>query len=189
MKLGAHVCLLSAALLICFAPPIQATKIVHMNPQKMAEVSTAVVQGTVSSVASYWNASRSKIFTETIINVDASYKGPVGNQVRLVQLGGVVDGVQVTVHGALHWTQGEEVLLFLEPYGDDAYHVAGFSQGKFKVERDPVTGRAFVNQSAMEGVELVDDGHGHADITAVKRVPLDQFLIRALGTDYRPSDR
>lgn len=190
MKLLAIVCLLAAATLAINPHQVQATKIIHMNPEQLATASTTVVRGTVTQVESFWNASHSKIFTETVITVDESYKGAPGSEVRLMQLGGVVDGIKVTVHGALHWTRGEEVVVFLEPYQGDTFHVAGFSQGKFKVERDPVTGRAFVNQPAMEGVELVDDdGHGHSDITAVTRVPLDQFLSKALGTDYRPSNR
>ncbi len=190
MKLRAVVCLLTAALLIACAPAALATKIISMDPQQLAAAATTVVRGTVASVESFKNASGSKVFTETVITVIESFKGSPGSEVRLLQLGGEVDGVRVTVHGSLHWTRDEEVVLFLEPYEGGRYQVAGFSQGKFQVEHDPVTGRAFVNQPAMEGVELVDDdGHGHSDITAVTRVPLDQFLSRALGTDYRPSHR
>jgi hypothetical protein len=190
MKLRAIVCLLFAGLPIICAPAVLATKIIHMNPEKLAANSSTVVRGTVTLVESFRNASGTKIFTETVIAVDESYKGDPGNEVRLLQLGGVVDGVQVTVHGALHWTHGEEIVVFLEPYQGGRFHVAGFSQGKFKVERDPVTGRAFINRPALEGVELVDDdGNNHSDITAVTRVPLDQFLSKALGNDYRPSDR
>lgn len=183
-------CLLVASLLILCAPALQATKIIHMNPEKLAEASTTVVRGTVVASDSFKNASGSKIFTETVITVDESYKGAPGSEVRLLQLGGVVDGVQVTVHGSLQWIEGEEVVVFLEPYEGGRYHVAGFSQGKFKVERDPLTGRAFINQPAMEGVELVDDdGHTQSNITAITRVPLDRFLSKALGTDYQPSNR
>jgi hypothetical protein len=190
MKTAASVCLLAAVILVTGASPVQATKIVHMNPQKLAETASDVVRGTVIGSESYWNASGSKIFTETIITVDESYKGSAGGEVRVLQVGGVVDGVQVTVHGALQWVQGEEVVVFLESDRSGKYLVSGFSQGKFQVQRDPVTGRAFVQRPDLEDVELVnDDGSGHADATSVARVPLDQFLSKALGAEYAPSNR
>lgn len=188
MKLRAVVCLLLA--LILSAPVVQATKIIQMNPERLAASASTVVRGTVTSVESFKNASGKKVFTETVIAVAESYKGSPGGQVRLLQLGGVVDGVKITVHGALHWTHGEEVVVFLEPYQGDSFHVAGFSQGKFQVERDPQTGRAFVMRPALEGVELVDDdGQNHTHGGELARVPLDQFLSKALGTEYEPSDR
>lgn len=190
MKTAVSVCLLAAVLVVTGASSVQATKIVHMDPQKLADAASAVVRGTVVGSESYWNASRSKIFTETTITVDESYKGSPGGEVRVLQVGGVVDGVQVTVHGALQWRQGEEVVVFLESADSGKYLVSGFSQGKFQVERDPLTGRAFVQRPDLEDVELVnDDGSGHARATGVARVPLDQFLSRALGADYAPADR
>ena len=182
--------LIAALCLTIFPMATLATKIIPMNPETLAQTATTVVRGTVTSVESYWNTTHSKIFTETVIAVDESYKGAPGAEVRLVQLGGEVDGVRVTVHGALFWDRGEEVVAFLEPYQGDRFHVVGFSQGKFKVERDPVTGRAFIHRPHQEGVELVgDDGHQHNQQTSVSREPLDQFLARALGADFAPSNR
>ena len=144
----------------------------------------------MTSVQSFRNASGKKVFTETIIAVEESYKGAPGSEVRLLQLGGVVDGVQVTVHGALHWSQGEEVVVFLEPYQSGSFHVAGFSQGKFQVVRDSQTGRAFVMRPALEDVEIVDDdGRDHTQKGEVARIPLEQFLKKALGTDFEPTRR
>lgn len=191
MKLFLTSCLLAAGLLLFATSSVLATKIIPMNPEKLAQASTAVVRGIVGGTESYWNAGHSKIFSETTIAVEETYKGSAGSQIRLIQLGGVVDGVQVTVHGALHWAQGEEVVLFLEPTQNGAFMVAGFSQGKFGVQRDPLTGRTFVNRPALEGVELVNDnGLDHADGGGgLARVPLDQFLSEALGSDYTPDNR
>lgn len=182
---------LVAALLVLVAPlSAQATKIIPMSPEKLGQTATVVVRGTVTSVESFWNASGSKIFTETIIAVDESYKGAPGDEVRLLQLGGEVDGVRVTVHGALHWDRGEEVVAFLEPNQGGRFAVTGFSQGKFKVERDPTTGRAFIHRPAQPGVELVSgDGHSHGNDRSYAREPLDGFLARALGRQYAPSNR
>ena len=190
MILRAIVCLLLALLVALYSPAVLATKIIEMNPEELAVQATEVVRGTVIRVGSFKNDSGTKIFTETIITVEESYKGTAADEVRLVQLGGEVDGVRVTVHGALNWTQGEEVVVFLEPYQDGSFHVAGFSQGKFKIERDPSTGRAFVTRPDLPEVELVgDDGHTPSQGQVVTRVSLDQFLAQALGDDYVPRNR
>jgi len=161
-----------------------------MDPVQLAEASTTVVQGEVVAVDSFKNASGSKVFTETTIAVSAAHKGDPGSEVRVLQLGGEVDGVRVTVHGALHWQQGEEVVVFLEPTQDGRFQVAGFSQGKFMVERDLATGRAYVHRPPLEDVQLVNgQGTNLTTTTTHSRVPLDRFLVQALGSDYRPSDR
>jgi hypothetical protein len=175
---------------ICCAGAVQATEIVPLSTAQLGERSTTVVRGEVADVRSFWNARRTKIFTEVVIDVAEAYKGAAGGQVRLLQLGGTVDGVRVTVHGALQWTTGEEVLLFLEPYQGDAYHVAGFSQGKFQVERDDRTGRAYVSRPALAGVEFAATGAaGEAAGANVTREPLDRFVGRALGRDETINER
>jgi len=190
MKLSAVLYLLIACVLVCGSLPVQATKIIHMQPTELGQTATAVVLGEVVSGSSFNNVSGSKVFTETVITVSEAYKGNPGSEVRVLQLGGEVDGMRVTVHGALHWQPGEEVVVFLEPYPGGRFQVAGFSQGKFKVERDPGTGRAYVHRPPLEDVDVVNDQRGNqATANTPARIPLDRFLVQALGTDYQPSDR
>ena len=143
----------------------------------MGEESALVVSGRVTGVRSYWNDSQTKIFTETRVAVDRSYKGAAGGTVSVVQLGGVVGHVQMKVEGALAWEPGEEVLLFLEPFNGDRYMVYGLSQGKYGIERDD-RGRPFVSRGAFEGVEMLDAPDDSSP--EQERVPLDTFIGRAL---------
>ncbi len=190
MKLISIRLIVFVACLVGLALSVSATQVIFKSVEQLGEDSSAVVMGTVVNVRSFWNDTRSKIFTSTVIAVEESYKGRPGGSVEVLQLGGTVDNVQVTAHGALRWAEGEEVVLFLEPATEGRFQVAGFSQGKFKVERDPVTGRAFIHRPAQEGVELVgDDGHQHNQHTSISREPLDQFLANALGADFAPSNR
>ena len=150
-----------------------ATQVIQRTPQELAEESALIVDGTVTGVRSYWNADHSKIFTEASVSVGSTYKGRGGSTVRVVQPGGVVGNVRMTAHGALSWSRGEEVLLFLEPSVPGAFQVAGFSQGKYVVERDSRTGRAFVQQALPADVE------GTAPATA-QRVTVEQFINQVL---------
>jgi hypothetical protein len=172
------------AFLILLGDAAEATQVRYKSVEQMGSQSVAVVRGKVASVESSWNDKRTKIFTETTIAVDESYKGPGGGVVRILQLGGEVDGVRVTVHGALAWRPGEEVVVFLDPYVSGTYHVSGFCQGKFDVERDPETGEAFIRRPAITDVQLVDalDQDTQAQRGArIERVPIDRFINQALG--------
>lgn len=160
-----------------------ATQIVHRTPQQMGTQADLVVTGKVAGVQSFWNANHTKIFTETTIEVDQTFKGSAPRLVKILQLGGRVDNIKVNVAGALKWASGEEVLLFLEPYTPGSYQVSGFSQGKFNITADPITGRKSINYPEMDGVQLIDS-QSHKTIIKSPRpsnIPLERFINQALG--------
>ena len=168
---------------IAFFSNALATQVEYVSPRQMGDESAVVVRGNVASVRSFWNEAHTKILTETVIHVDESYKGGAGGTVRVLQLGGVVDNMRVHVHGALIWHPGEEVLLFLDRMDGGDYRVAGFSQGKFAIERDPLTGEAYVKRPALEGTELLGAPPTGEQVvgTGPVRMPLDEFVNHALG--------
>lgn len=149
-----------------------ATQVVRRTPQELAQESALIVDGTVTGVRSYWNDDHSKIFTEATVAVGSTYKGRGGNTLRIVQPGGVVGNVRMTAHGALGWSRGEEVLLFLEPSLPGAFQVAGFSQGKYAIERDARTGKAFVQQALPADVAAAP--------AQAQRLTIEQFINQVL---------
>jgi len=172
------------ALAVClWATAPQATQVMYRTSQDLGSESALVVQGRVAGVQSYWNETHSKIFTEAQVTIEESYKGGRPGTVRVLQLGGIVGHVRMTVAGSLSWNPGEEVLLFLEPSMGGAYQVSGFSQGKFTVERDPETGLPYVSRPALEGAEVLRaPGSDAAEpITGVTRMPLERFINEALN--------
>jgi len=168
--------------LTLLAPHAWATQVLYLSPQQLGSESALVVSGTVRQVRSYWNESRTKILTETNIDVADTYKGAAGGTVTVVQLGGVVGHVRMTVHGALSWAPGEEVLLFLEPFESGSWQVSGFSQGKYRVVRDDI-GEPFIMNAPQSGAEVVgapSAGDAAAPVRSA-RVGLDEFVNQALG--------
>ena len=166
-----------------FATVAFATQIVYMSPQDLGQQSELVFRGRVLSVDSYWNARHTKIFTRTRLGVDETYKGTGQSTVDVIQLGGIVGNVKVTVQGALQWKPGEEVLLFVEPYDALTYQVSGLSQGKFGIKRDLRTGAAYVQAPPMEGLTVLGtpSPQGQVRTQALERVPLERFVNQALG--------
>jgi hypothetical protein len=165
--------------LFVLAGTADATQVVSKSATQLGSESASVVSGKVPGVRSFWNEKHTKIYTEVVVAVDETYKGTSKRTVRLLQLGGTVEPVKMTVHGALQWRVEEEVLLFLEPY-QDAYHVSGFSQGKFPIERDKRTGEPFIRRMIDDGAQPVSDAMHHHR-AARTRTPLGDFVDHALG--------
>ena len=181
MKAIPRIIAVTVAALVSMAGPSAATQVLYQTIEEMGTKSAVVVQGTVASVQSYWNDNHTKIFTETTIVVDETYKGDAGQTVQVLQLGGTVGNVRVTAHGALQWTPGEEVVLFLEPFRDGKFQIAGFSQGKFNIVRDSRTDEVFVMRLALEGEQLIGVPENDDEAAGLLKLPLDRFIYRALG--------
>ena len=160
----------------------RATQVLHRSPKQLGQQASLVVRGKVSGVRSFWNDKHTKIFTETTIAIEQTYKGTPPQALRILQLGGVVDNVRVNVAGALQWRAQEEVLVFLEPYVRGSYQVSGFSQGKFGIVRDPQTRQPYVERPASEGIELVGSATPEAlrRASRIDKVPLEQFINQTL---------
>jgi hypothetical protein len=173
------IALVATTLLVGVATTSFATQVIQRTPQELAQDSELVVDGKVSSVRSYWNDDHSKILTEAVLAVGSTYKGGPTPTVRIVQLGGVVGNVRMTAHGALAWKPGEEVLVFLEPSFPGAFQIAGFSQGKFLIERDPRTGKAFINRALPADMEGKTPS-ASSSLAAPQKVTLEQFVNSVL---------
>jgi len=183
--------LLKVIVCLCLLPLIlgataSATLVEYLSPRQLGAQSELVVRGRVQSSESYWNEKHTKIFTRTHIAVDQTYKGIAPSTVEVVQIGGIVGPIKVTVHGALRWRPGDEVLLFAEPVDASSYRVSGFSQGRFSIERNPETGEPFIRAPRSEGVQLLGAPSAQGAVgpeaqTSTYGIPLDEFVNQALG--------
>jgi hypothetical protein len=172
--------ILVVLVLLFVSLPATATQVEYLPVETLGSESPVVVRGEVTDVRAYWNDGRTRILTETTVRVDERYKGPSSREVRIVQMGGELDGVRMTVAGALEWMPGEDVVLFLEDSLPGRYRVAGFTQGKFGVQVDPRTGEEFVVQAGLGETELVGVSRSVLD----ERLPLSDLLRRALPQIY-----
>ncbi len=181
--------LLGMCLLLALLPAAgHATQIELRTPRQLGEQAEIVVRGRVESSESFWNDARTKVFTRTRIAIDETYKGAPRATVDIIQLGGVVDGIRVTVHGAPIWRVGQEVLLFAEPYDDQYFRVSGFCQGKFRVMRDEATDEAYIETPPAPDLEVPGTpaaggpaAAGRTPSSTARVTPLDEFVSHALG--------
>jgi hypothetical protein len=143
--------------LLSLALPVvmYATTVIPMGVEKLASVSTHIVEARAVQSASQWNTEHTLILTYTQFEVTRTLKGQVPATFMVRQLGGTVDRITQKVAGVRHWRPGEEAVLFLQPssIADGALVVTGLMQGNFLMRHTP-QGQTFVSNGMPEASEL-----------------------------------
>jgi hypothetical protein len=134
------------ALVLIVAGMISAhAQVQQTSTERLARQADAVFVGKVREMKSEWTKNRGSIVTRVTLGVGQVIKGqPSTTTVTIVTPGGEIDGVGELYTHMASFKQQEEVVVFLERSQTGEYRVAGGSQGKFTVERDPKTGRATI---------------------------------------------
>lgn len=119
--------------------PAGATVVVAVSVDEMARSCATAVRGTVVARHAAWDDQHRRIYTYTDIQVLETLAGVAvpGTRVTVRSLGGVVGEVGMNVSGTPRFTEGEEVVVFLQPdrLQESRFVVLGMSQGKFHVDR------------------------------------------------------
>ena len=157
--------------------PSSATQIEYRDLPTLGAESSSVVRGEVIDLSARWNASGTRILTQIDLRIDDSYKGGNRSTLRVLQAGGSLDGVRMTVHGAASFELGEQVLLFVEANDRGDHRLAGFSQGKFRLVEDPVSGEWIAERASIDA-ELIG-AKSKAD--GALRLRLSELLEQSLG--------
>jgi hypothetical protein len=128
--------LLPSVLLLSLAA--SATTMLRADLPELAQTSDAIVHGTVRRVESRWSGDGRRIVTDVEIQVTEALKGQTGqagSTVLVTQPGGRVGDIGQRVSGLAAFAPGEEVVVFLERRGKQAFRVSGMVQGKYQVQR------------------------------------------------------
>ncbi len=125
-----------------------------MKPVEFSELvsrSSWIVHGRVVKRESFWDTSKSRIYTRVTMEVTTLHKGDrrKDDSISFVTLGGQVGRYAQRVIGEPNFEKNEEVLLFLERRGRHAM-VAGMAQGKFRIERKASRVYAVRNTSCVK---------------------------------------
>ena len=121
------------------APGAEATVMLPLSIEQMAQESVAVVRARVKHQASNWDEGRKRIYTQTTVQVVDPILSRLSlpDTIVLRTLGGEVGEVGMKVAGTPAFTPGEEVVVFLRshPAAAGEFQVIGMSQGKYSVKR------------------------------------------------------
>ena len=126
---------MSALLLLLLFPSLgSATTIRSFSLSELVHESAVVIQGKVLEQTPQWKHDKSAIYTDSTVQIQATYKGRIAQETIVVrQLGGIIDGIEMRVVGTAHIKAGEHVVLFLRTDGKK-YFLVGMTQGKYTVK-------------------------------------------------------
>lgn len=127
--------LLVGGVLSLHDPAAATTAVAPMSLERLAEIAELSVRGEVESVDSFVEGDR--IFTEVVLQVlDVLAGTPESDRVTVRMYGGIADGKITRVLGGACFTEGEEVVVFLQRSGPATWGVVNLAEGKLRVVRD-----------------------------------------------------
>ena len=120
-----------------------------MGLVELANGADRIVVGTVQSVHAAWDLQHRKIISTIEVDIEDIWKGlQAGNRrVTIVQPGGSVGDMEMTVQGMPSFILGEKSLLFLH-----GQQVVGMGQGKRALAWDDASKQWLVQSPETEGV-------------------------------------
>lgn len=177
------------SLALTLSSPSSATTLRKLSVEELVSTSSSIIVGRCEKTETLWSDKR--IYTIATIRVSQSAKGTdaPGHVIEVRTLGGAVTQplpVKMLVPGAEVLSVGEDMLLFLEKFGDQRQfnRVVGMAQGKLAISTDPKSGRKSVGIGVpVKGVKWVDPvgkalAPNTADEDAAETDSLERFLGR-----------
>lgn len=155
-----------------------ATTLLRADLPELAQTSDAIVHGTVRRVESRWSGDGRRIVTDVEIQVTEALKGQAGQAggtVLVTQPGGRVGDIGQRVSGLAAFTPGEEVVVFLERRGKQAFRVSGMAQGKYQVQRTEGGKSAMAVPEPTGDVLLLDPDSGQPTATSLRSLSLTEL--------------
>jgi hypothetical protein len=137
-----------------------------------------IFQGTVTDVRSEWAGAGAErhIVSFVTFRVEERFKGNVGATYSIRLLGGTVGGDTMVVTDAPKFTVGERDILFVENNGSQFVPLVGVSHGRFRVDREQVTGRDVVMTNERAPLSDVSQlGRNERAATSGRPVSIDEF--------------
>ena len=122
---------------VTFSGSAHATTLADLTTDQLVDSSDAIVRGKIVEI---WTeqANDGSVWTRAQVEVSQTYKGDASRTAYVIdQAGGTWGSSRTIVHGAARFSQGEEVVLFLENLKSGKIVPVGMTQGKFTLRLDP----------------------------------------------------
>jgi hypothetical protein len=173
MRLGA------AFLLALCAATAAGTSLVRMSLADLARSARTIVRARCLASECRWE--NGEIWTFTRFGPLETLKGTAPGPFIVRLIGGRVGNVVSQVDGVPRFQPGEEVILFLEPTRAGDLSVTAWSEGSFRLRRDPSTGRAFVTEDSA-ATSVFNPRTRRFESAGIRHMPLELFEERLRAT-------
>ncbi|MFH0778017.1 MAG: hypothetical protein V2A71_05225 [Candidatus Eisenbacteria bacterium] len=121
-------------LLLLLAPVLCSAVMTKATTEQLTSSAATIAVADVVSTESRWGCEGSMIFTYVTLRVKDRLKGTEVEEIVVRVEGGEVDGIGLAVEDEPVFTEGEEVVVFLEASTEpEVMQVRGHHQGKFTV--------------------------------------------------------
>src|SRR5260370_38852239 len=132
--------------LALLAVAASATTLSRLRFEELVNQATAVARVRCLGVESRWE--NGEIWTETSFQIVELNKGLLSDVVTVRMLGGRIGNLHSRIDGVPAFRPGEEAYVFLWGRESEPFRVLGWSQGTFRIARDPRTGIERVTQDS-----------------------------------------
>ena len=105
--------------------------------ERLADLATSVVVGTIESAEGEWNYDRTRIHTRFTLDVERVLAGRASGKATFRVLGGTVGETTVMVSEMPRFSIGERVVVFLRGSGGRLPSVVGGPEGKIALDAGP----------------------------------------------------
>ena len=112
-----------------------ATAVRRLDLKELAQGSAIIAQGRIVRQWCAWDPEHRFIWTHSQVAVHEVFKGGPYATITISEPGGTLDGLSMQVSGAVRFSDGEEVVVFLRDTPLHYWRVNGWSQGKYHFSR------------------------------------------------------
>jgi hypothetical protein len=168
---------LSPILLCLLVTSASAATAVRASIEQLSTTADAVVRVRCVESEAAFSADRSTIETKVRLSVLETVAGSVAEEITVVCRGGRVGEAVLRVRGQPTFSRDEESILFLRRDRRGAWRVLGWSQGKFRIDRDGETGTVRAIQD-LTGLCFARPSDGTRISVKPDVLPLNDLLKR-----------
>lgn len=120
-------------LLLLISSSVYALTLAKASLEELTSESELIVHGKILSIESDWeDNTHSSINTYVLMMVDEYIKGYGNSQILIKQFGGTMGDLSQVIPGSPQFTEGEEVILFLQRHGE-FYEIHSIALGCFRI--------------------------------------------------------
>jgi hypothetical protein len=152
-----------------------ATTLVRLRFQELTQRSSAIARLRCIGTASRWD--QGELWTETRFELIELDKGSLPNLVTVRTLRGNDGHLRSHVDGVPQFRTGEDVYLFLWAREGEPYRVLGWTQGTFRIARNPATGLESVTQDSASA-SIFDRQTREFRRTGIRNLPIAIFQLK-----------
>ena len=158
-----------------------ATTLARLQFYQLVQHSSAIAR--VRCVRVDTRMENGEIWTDTVFDVVQHDKGFLPSPFVVRMPGGKFQHLNSHVDGVPEFSPGEEVYIFLTGQPGRQFHIVGWSQGTFRIRKDPRSGVENVTQDSAD-VPVFDPQENKFVKSGLKSLRMDRFLEK-LSSEIR----